>query len=344
MKKQAVIVLVILAVVAGCAAAAIALLPRLASSPETPAETSEEQPAVRDNEAEAEEETATDEDAAKEEAAEPEVHEAPAKAVTMAEAPVFTSTTEDGITVTAPEAFLETEEFAAIERELATLKSDGNSVCVVMIDLETRRGVSYNADQIMYPASCIKAAYCIYLYETYGSAGGSTPLVENVLVNSNNDDYNEVAIAFGFSPWVSWLKSHGASVTASGASAYNYPDTTAAELATIWEEIYRFGTSDEKGADVLTGFLSQTNNSPIAEELRGTYEVWSKAGWFPEDEYDLATTNDAGVVFADSGAYVMAIMTDIGSNLEALKPMINALDAAHDVMCGDEVAYYETTD
>ena len=46
-------------------------------------------------------------------------------------------------------------------------------------------------------------------------------------------------------------------------------------------------------------------------------------------------------MFSDTGAYVMVIMTDISSDLDALAPLVTALDAAHDTMCGDEVAYYE---
>ena len=34
-------------------------------------------------------------------------------------------------------------------------------------------------------------------------------------------------------------------------------------------------------------------------------------------------------------------MTDMSSNLDGLKPLIVALDAAHAKMCGTDVAYYE---
>ena len=47
------------------------------------------------------------------------------------------------------------------------------------------------------------------------------------------------------------------------------------------------------------------------------------------------------MVFSDTGTYVVVIMTNMSSNLDGLKPLIAALDEAHDAMCGDEVAYYE---
>ena len=84
-----------------------------------------------------------------------------------------------------------------------------------------------------------------------------------------------------------------------------------------------------------------TNSSPIGAELRDTCEVWSKPGWFPLDDNNIPATNDAGVVFSDTGAYVLVIMTDISSDLDALRPLVRALDAAHETMCGSAIAYYE---
>ena len=335
MRKRVAIGVLVLALLAAVVVAGVLLFPHLEHVLERftqpTSDTTTEEPA-----------TVTDEPAPEAEAEETSVvQEKPAHPVTMAEAPVFTTTRDSGLTVTAPDAFLETEQLAEVEACIATLEKDGTTVCVSLTDLKTRRGLWLNEDEVMYPASCIKAVYCIYLFETRGGAGGKSEMVESALVDSDNDAYYDLPLIFGFAPWASWLQSHGAALTASGASGYSYPDTTTAEMATIWEEIYRYGTSDEKGASELAGYLARTNFSPIAEELRDTYEVWSKPGWFPLDENDIPATNDAGVVFSDTGAYVMVIMTDMSSNLDALKPLINALDAAHATMCGDEVAYYE---
>lgn len=323
MRKRIVIGLVVVTALAALAVAAVLLVPRLTTTPKPEPES---QPAL------VTEEPAEETAAVQEEAATP---------VTMAEAPVHTTTTASGLTVTAPDAFLDTEQLADVEARIAELEANGTTVCVSLTDLATRRGLWRNTDRIMYPASSIKAVYCIYLFETRGDAGGQSELVERALVNSDNEAYYDLSLTFGFSPWASWLQSHGAPQTAGGASGYSYPDTTAGEMAAIWEEIYRYGTSDEAGAAELSGYLARTNFSPIAEELRDTYEVWSKPGWYPADANDIAATNDAGIVFSDTGAYVMVIMTDMSSNLEAIKPLVDALDAAHTTMCGDEVAYYE---
>lgn len=320
MKKRIAIGLTVVVVLAALVAVGAVLLPRLAAAPEAAAPETQE------------------EDAAEEE---PVVQDQPAKPVTMAEAPVHTTTDETGLTVTAPDAFLDRAELADVREQIAALEDRGCTVCVALVDLESRRGLWYNADTLMYPASSIKASYCTWIYETNGGAGSLSGTVANCLINSDNDAYHTLLDAYGLSAYASWLTANGAPEAAKKGGVYYYPDTTANELAAIWEEIYRYGTSGEAGADELAGYLAQTNHSPIGAQLRGTCEVWSKPGWYPADGSGLESSNDAGVVFSDTGDYVMVIMTDLSSDLDALTPLVDALDAAHAAMCGDEVAYYE---
>lgn len=337
-RRRRVLIAVLAAIALVAAVVVVLVVPRLAQAPaQAPeGEPAKEVPTVEDPAAE---------EPPAEESQEPErptVVEESATPVTMAEAPVRTETTDDGLTVTAPEAFLATDEMADVRDAIHQLEQErGATVSVVLLDIQTRRGITYNADASMYPASSIKAAYCAYLFETHGGAGGASALAENCIVNSSNDAYNSLATTFGFRPWAAWLTSHGAAGAAAEASVYTYPRISAQELAAVWEEIWRYGTSGEAGADELTGYLARTTVSPIADELRDDHVVWSKAGWFPADANNIPASNDAGVVFSDEGPYVMVIMTDIGSDLGALHPLIDALDAAHACMCGDAVAYYE---
>lgn len=322
MRRRIVIALAVVLFVAGAVTATVTLLPRLTGAP------AETEPApVAEQRDETEER--------------PVIEDEPVVPVTMAEAPVYTSTTEDGMTLTVPDAFLDRPELAAVREQIDALEDRGSTVCVALLDLETRRGLWYNADELMYPASSIKAAYCTWIYEANGGAGSLSGTVANCLVNSDNDAYHTLLDAYGLSAYASWLGAHGAPRAAEEGGLYFYPDTTANELASLWEEIHRYGTSEEAGASELAGYLAQTNHSPIAAGLRDVCEVWSKPGWYPADGSGLEATNDAGVVFSDTGAYVMVIMTDISSDLDALAPLVTALDAAHDTMCGDEVAYYE---
>ena len=251
-----------------------------------------------------------------------------------ASASVVDATSELGVDVTAPEGFLDTPEFSAVEQEIVALENAGYSVSVRMVDLETGRGVSHNADEVRYPASSIKAAYCTMICETNGGSAGMGATMADCLLNSSNEAYTSLIETFRLAPFAQWLTKAGAPGAGSRAYDHYYPDISANELAAVWEEIWRYGTSGEAGASELTSYLSQTGYTPIGELLREKCEVWSKAGWYPADENSLTSTNDAGVVFSDSGTYVLVVMTDLSAYLDGISPLISALDAAHDVMCG----------
>ena len=335
MKKRVVVILAVLALLAAGVVAARVLTGGSLPMPEQ-AENVER--TTSDKMAEAEGEG----DKSGEEAApENSVEEPAGTPVTMAEAPVFTTTTEGGFTVTAPDAFLQTQELADVESAAAQLSANGNAVCVALVDLETRRGLWLNADELMYPASSIKAAYCLYLFEANSGSGGMSATVEDALVNSSNDSYRNLYFAYGLSGFEAWLGRVGGISLDPYRAQQLYPDVSANALAAVWEEFWRFMTSDSAGASELAGYLSRTTSSPIGEELRDTCDVWSKPGWYPLDEYDIPATNDAGVIDSETGPYAMVILTDVNSDLESIKPLIRALDAAHTKMCGDDVAYYE---
>lgn len=259
----------------------------------------------------------------------------PEEAALEADAPVVTESSASGVSVTAPEGFLATEEFARVDAEIAALRDRGHTVGVCLLDLQTGRSLLYNADEQLYPASSAKALYCAMVCEANGGSGGMAATMERCLVDSSNEDYEALIKTFRLAPFATWLSEHGAPGAGRNAVDHYYPDISAGELAACWQEIYRFGTSGEAGADELVGYLSRTVVTPIGETLRDECEVWSKAGWFPADENDLASTNDAGVVLSDCGPYVLAVMTDLPADLDGLTPLIDALDAAHDAMCGD---------
>ena len=247
-------------------------------------------------------------------------------------APVTTQTADSGVTVTAPEGFLDTAAFQRVEDEIAALTESGYHVGVVMRDLATGNSITYNTDERLYPASSIKATFCAAACEANGGPGGSAATMEQCLVYSSNEAFEELIGTYGLYMHAAWLQAHGAPDAASDADYWYYPDISAGELAAAWEEIYRYGTSGEAGGTELAGYLGRTESSPIGELLRGEYEVWSKPGWFP-DNGELVATNDAGIVFSDCGAYEMVVMTSISSNLDGLLPLIDALNAAHGTMC-----------
>ena len=309
------------------AACAVLLAACTGSEPAEPSAQDDPAPQVEVVDRTAEEEPASD---ATNEA---EKNEEAADAGFDASAPVVDATSSHGVTVTAPEGFLDTPAYAAVEAEISALEAAGHSVSVRMVDLATGRGLTYNADVARYPASAIKALFCASLLEAHGGSAGMAQTVADCLINSSNDAYKTLIDTFGLATFAQWLADHGAPSAVESARTHYYPDITASDLANAWCEIWRYGTSGEPGADELAGYLSQTANTPIATVLRGEHEVWSKAGWYPADENNLTSTNDAGVVFADGGAYVLVVMTDLSANLDGLTPLVAALDGAHETMC-----------
>ncbi len=256
-----------------------------------------------------------------------------------------TVTTDSGLTVTAYEEFFDSEAYEYLEQQIAELQEQDVTLGIVLYDLETGMGLSFNADEPLYSASAIKAAYCTWLIEANGGSAGMATTVQNCLVNSDNASFTTLTSTFGRSDYGDWLESIGVTEAVSEARQQSYIDISASELAAIWEEIYRFGTSDEEGADELTSYLSSTNYTPLGGLLRDEYEVWSKPGWYPSDSYNLTSTNDAGIIFSDCGPYVLVVMTDMNADLSGLLPLIDALNAAHGEMCegSTELLLDETT-
>ena len=261
--------------------------------------------------------------------------------VPMSEAEDSTYTTDSGIEVVAPEAFASTDELAAVEEALAALQEDGSSVGFVLWDMDSDRSIRYNDDYRFYSASSIKIAVCTMIFEENGGGAGYSDTIYNALVNSSNEDFSRLTHIFGFSNISEWLIANGATEAGADAADSQYVHISASELANVWQEVWRYGTSGEDGSEELGSYLAQTNHSPIGTALRDVYEVWSKPGWYPNDSYNIPASNDAGIVFSDAGDYVLVVLTNIGDNTDALIPLIEALDAAHSSMCGDELVEVE---
>ena len=252
--------------------------------------------------------------------------------------------TSGGLVVTGPEEFMGSEELAYLEEQVAELEEQDVDLGIVVLDLETGYSIEYNAEEQLYPASSVKAAYCAMVCEKYGWAGELSWALEECLINSSNEAYELLRDTYGLDVFGEWLEEVGATEASEQAREYGYPDISAGELAEVWEEIFRCGTSGEDGSDELVGALSATNYTALGGLLRDEFEVWAKPGWYPTDEYDLTSTNDAGVVFSDCGPYVIVVMTGMNSDLYGLLPLVDALNAAHGALCGGstELLYDET--
>ena len=88
--------------------------------------------------------------------------------------------TSGGLVVTGPEEFLGSEELAYLEEQVAELEEQDVNLGIVVLDLETGHSIEYNADERLYPASSIKAAYCAMVCEEYGGAGELAEVWEEI--------------------------------------------------------------------------------------------------------------------------------------------------------------------
>ena len=248
---------------------------------------------------------------------------------TGADAVLETVTSGQGVTTIAPVGFSQTGAAAQLDQAIADFEARGYVLGIALVDVTTGRAISYNADEPRYPASSIKAAFCTYVLEGNGLV--SEGLVRTCIIDSSNDAYHALIRAYGQQGFSEWLAPMAPNA-AGNAAAHYYPWISPSEFLAVWQEIYRFGTSDEPGAAELAGFLGRTTTTAWGELFRGEWEVWAKAGWYPST-IERATC-DCGVVFSDCGPYIVVVMSDAPEDFEALKPVLDALNVAHGKMCG----------
>ena len=91
---------------------------------------------------------------------------------------------------------------------------------------------------------------------------------------------------------------------------------------------YEFFESGEFGAQAGSWFEDPAY-SLIHSELGDRYVTRSKAGWLVDDDPTHTTTVDGGIVYADNGPYVIVIMSKVPRDIEPLRPLMQALEAAH---------------
>lgn len=248
---------------------------------------------------------------------------------TGADAACELATSERGVVSRAPLGFSQTAAAMALDQAISAFEDAGYVLGFALVDVETGRTLSYNADEPRYPASSIKAAFCAMVYENNGPV--SEGLVASCLVESSNEAYHSLIRSYGLPAFSSWLEPM-APEAAANATTHYYPWISPNEFLAVWQEIYRYGTSDEPGAAELVGHLSQTNHSAWGDLLRGEWEVWSKPGWYPTTRE--RATNDCGVIRSDCGDYVVVVMSDAPEDFGALMPVLDALNVAHGKMCG----------
>lgn len=220
--------------------------------------------------------------------------------------------------------------YSAISSGISHIENQGRSTGFVMVDLVTGEGISYNPDQTFFSASTIKGPYVASLcYANPSAAKSSESTIHKILLYSDNDAYASLRNTYGSGCITQWCQKAGVR-TSVGGSRYVY--YSARELGKLWLQNYRFFESGSWG-DTVGSWFESPEVSPIHEMLGSKYTTRTKAGWYRDDV--LPAANDAGIVYAGSRPYMVTIMSNVSFDLTQLKPLISAIEQAHNEMVSE---------
>ena len=212
------------------------------------------------------------------------------------------------------------------------LQDSGYEVSFLMMDLETKEGLAKDADRMYYSASAIKGPYiCAVNCTCPEEAAGYHDVMEQIIVNSSNEDYEMCRYIFGQEPMTEYMAEMGDN-TVEWDTDYAYLSTK--DFAKLWVRNYEYMFSDEANAKWTRSIFDHSLNSFINEALSsGSNTVYSKAGWI-DSVYDVGIVyNDAGIIIdEDEHAYLIAVMSSAYGEHELLQDLVNALDVVHDRM------------
>lgn len=198
-----------------------------------------------------------------------------------------------------------------------------------LIDIRTGRGISYNPDQIFYPASSIKGPFALSLADLNPDAAVTyNNTITNMLVNSDNDAYALLNNTFGRQYIQQWFAD--CNIVSSYAN-YKYPRLSSRDVAKLWVHGYDFLMNNELGPTAME-WLNHPNQSVIYSVLGEMYETYSKAGWMLGEEPSYNASVDAGIVMSDVGPYVIVIQSNIPDNLDRLSNLVLVLEQIHQEM------------
>lgn len=259
---------------------------------------------------------------------------------------------------------LASDEAADVEQAIAAFHDAGFDVGFVMYDLATSEGVGYNADEQFFSASTVKAPFAAFAAQDMVDGGRASfdeevvedvildgtgvmssdgidrydlqTVMSNTIVHSDNTGYGLLRERFDQGDFEAWCAA--ADVDASAWQGEWYPFYTPRDLAKLWLNIGAYAAEGEGSAAWLSDALLQTDRSFLREALGDRHRVLSKPGYEIDTPwFDMGALNDAGLVIADSDAYVLVIMSDADyddeyftDNGHLIVDLASALGAMHD--------------
>lgn len=260
---------------------------------------------------------------------------------------------------------LDSSESSAVDAAIAAFHEAGSEVGFVVYDLETQRGLGYNADASFFSASTVKAPFVAYVVQDLIDKGQASfddevvediveegtgimaaddtdtyslgTVLENTIVHSDNTGYALLRERFDQGGFEAWCAAAGVDAGAWGGEWYPY--CSARDLAKLWLNTGAYISQGQESATWCKDLLLQTNSSFLREALGADHTVLSKPGYEIDTPWydNIGALNDAGVVFSGTHAYVIAIMSDADyddeyftDNQHLIVDLAAALGAAHD--------------
>ena len=232
------------------------------------------------------------------------------------------------------ESFINIEALENIQSEIDALENQNFSLGFITLDINRHFGLSYNTNWQTTSQSTIKAPYACSLLDAHPELYEEYKDVINPMIKfSDNESYEQILRPiFGIDYMLAWCQR--CNVTENIAWA-DYPrDITVRDMAKFWVLIYELLNSDR----VTNEFKDLFNDSAFSSiylKLSDKYNIQSKAGWEYNNslEYvdknpinDEAATNDAGIIYAEAGPYILVIYTDVIADSQTLSPIIGAID------------------
>lgn len=215
----------------------------------------------------------------------------------------------------------------------------GYDVGFVVYDVQSQKGLDYNADEAFFSASTIKAPFSAALCQAIDEqstsdvsfddvlfedtiVGGTgimatddqdtypvSEVVENSIVHSDNTGYALLREhCNNDSLFENWCAVQG--VNAVDWEGLWYPNYTPRDLAKLWLGVGTYLLSDNEHASWLKGLLQSTDLSFLRGGISDAETIWAKPG-FEWDQWGtgMDSMNEGGTVVDSNGAYIVAIMS-----------------------------------
>ena len=211
-----------------------------------------------------------------------------------------------------------------IRKLVSEIRESGRQVSFLMLDIDSGKGVAYNEGQQFYSASTVKGPFVASLIrEDAERLDSEENTIRRILEYSDNDSYGLLFNRYGAQACKDMAKSYGYEMEFTDCWYTKY---TSEELGRLWLGCYDTFAEGKEGEE-LGELFENPERSAIRKALGEECATRSKGGWISERGY--CVTNDAGIVYADNGPYILVIMSDYPSRMDELEPIAESLHLAH---------------